>query len=278
MTAFSMLVQPFNVRPHILPLKRGYRAVCCAPPASLHQEHKQAIYSALTAVSTLAFGADMTPYWRDRSRQGYLDTITRFYLIFSEDDRLVGWTGYHRLKPAGQTCLYLDSTGVLPELQHTGIMTGLFGQFLLKEMLRAGPRGLYVSMRTENPVVYQSFYKVAGEQNTFPSLSAPVPDTVRQMGRQLAAWLKQGDKFDESSLRVMGAYDNLDALYGELPTCGDEHINQYFREHLRPVDAFLVLAKLSGPAALMTVVSKGLSAMLRGNAPRLQPTSRNKAA
>lgn len=278
MTAFSTLVRPFNVRPNFLMLKRGYRAACWAPPAALGLEHKQAIYGALTEVSTLAFGADMTPYWRDRSLNGYLDSITRFYLIHSEDDRLVGWTGYHRLKLAGQTCLYLDSTGVLPELQHTGIMTGLFGQFLLRELLRAGPRGLYASMRTENPVVYQSFYKVAGERNTFPSLSVPVPDTVREMGLQLAAWLNQRDKFDAPSLRVKGAYDNLDTLYGELPTCDDENINRYFRQHLRPVDAFLVLAKLSGPGALMTVVTKGLNAMLRRNHPHRQPTSRNKAA
>ncbi|QRK05690.1 GNAT family N-acetyltransferase [Archangium violaceum] len=277
MTAFSSLIRPFNVKPTLLPLSQGYRGACWAPPAALDAAHKQAIYGALREVSTLAFGADMAPYWRDRSLDGYLDKITRFYFIHNAEDRVVGWTGYHRLTLAGQTCLYLDSTGVLPELQNTGIMTGLFGQFLLTELLRAGTRSLYVSMRTENPVVYQSFYKVAGERNTFPSLSTPVPERVQEMGRQLAAWLKQSDKFDAPSLRVKGAYDNLDALYGELPTCNDDNINTYFRQHLRPVDAFLVLAKLSGPSTLLSLATKKLGKALRGNRAR-RPQAESRTA
>ncbi|MDC0708339.1 GNAT family N-acetyltransferase [Stigmatella sp. ncwal1] len=271
MPAFSALVRSFNAMPTSVGLKRGYLGACWAPPARLELAHKQAIYDALRAVSSLAFGADMTLYWRDRAAGGYLDKITRFYFIHSEDDRVVGWTGYHRLKLAGRTCLYLDSTGVLPELQNTGIMTKLFGQFLLGELLRAGPYGLYVSMRTENPVVYQSFYKVAGERNIFPSLSAPVPDKVQEIGRQLAAWLNQSDKFDAPSLRVAGAYDNLDALYGELPTCDDDAINTYFRQHLRPVDAFLVLAKLSSPGTLLSIAAKRLRTPSRKHARATSP-------
>ncbi|OJH39891.1 N-acetyltransferase [Cystobacter ferrugineus] len=270
MPSFSALVRPFNIKPTLLPLSRGYRGACWAPPFALDASHKQAIYGALREVSTLAFGADMAPYWRDRSLDGYLDKLTRFYFIHGADDRIVGWTGYHRLMLAGQTCLYLDSTGVLPELQNTGIMTGLFSQFLLVELLRAGPRDLYVAMRTENPVVYQSFYKVAGEHNTFPSLSMPVPDKVQEMGRQLAAWLKQGDKLEAPSLRVKGAYDNLDALYGELPTCDDDNINRYFRQHLRPVDAFLVLARLSLPGTLFFLTTRKLGRALRGSRARAE--------
>ncbi|WP_232293549.1 GNAT family N-acetyltransferase [Stigmatella aurantiaca] len=271
MPAFSTLVRPFNAKPTVVRLKRGYHSACWSPPAKLAPAHKQAIYDELREVSSHAFGADMTLYWRDRSSGGYLDKITRFYFIHSEDDRVVGWTGYHRLKLAGRTCLYLDSTGVLPELQNTGIMTKLFGQFLLGELLRSGPYGLYISMRTENPVVYQSFYKVAGEQNIFPSLSAPVPDKVQEMGRQLAAWLHQSDKFDAPSLRVTGAYDNLDALYGELPTCDDGAINSYFRQHLRPVDAFLVLARLSNPGTLLSLAAKRLRAPSRKNTRATSP-------
>ncbi|NMO18470.1 GNAT family N-acetyltransferase [Pyxidicoccus fallax] len=277
MTSFSTLVRSFDVKPTLRALPRGYRSACWSPPASLGAAHKEAIYGALREVSTLAFGADMTPYWRDRSRDGFLDRISRFYFIHSADDRIVGWTGYHRLKLAGRACLYLDSTGVLPELQNTGIMTGLFSQFLAWEMLRSGPWGVYVSMRTENPVVYQSFYKVAGERNTHPCLTASVPPRVQEMGRQLSVWLKQSDKFEPSSLRVKGAYDNLDALYGELPTCDDENINRYFREHLRPVDAFLVLAKLSGPSTLLSIARRRLGAVLKKRHSR-QGESRKKAA
>ncbi|WP_240359740.1 GNAT family N-acetyltransferase [Pyxidicoccus trucidator] len=278
MPAFSTLVRPFNVKATVLQLKRGYHGACWAPPARLEPAHKQAIYDALREVSTLAFGADMTLYWRDRAAGGYLDKLTRFYFIHSEDDRVVGWTGYHRLKLAGRTCLYLDSTGVLPELQNTGIMTRLFGHFLLGELLRAGPQGLYVSMRTENPVVYQAFYKVAGERNIFPSLSVPVPDKVQEMGRQLAAWLGQSDKFDAPSLRVKGAYDNLDALYGELPTCDDDGINRYFRQHLRPVDAFLVLARLSNPGTLLSLAARRLGTALRKSRTRRGPALEDTAA
>lgn len=278
MTAFSPLIRAFNVQPVIRPLTRGYRSARWSPPAVLPPVHKQAIYSALVEVSTRAFGADMTPYWRDRARDGYLDRITRFYFIHDAEDRIVGWTGYHRLSLAGRTCLFLDSTGVLPELQNTGIMTRLFGQFLLWEVVRSEPFGLYVAMRTENPVVYQSFYKVAGERNTFPCLVAPVPERVQEMGRQLASWLEQSDKFEPSSLRVRGAYDNLDALYGELPTCDDDNINRYFRQQLRPVDAFLVLARLSGPSTLLNIASRRLGLFLHKGRSRRSSLGPSKAA
>jgi hypothetical protein len=84
---------------------------------------------------------------------------------------------------------------------------------------------------------------------------------VQELGRYLSTWLGQTEKFEPQSLRIRGAYDNLDALYGELPRCGDEAINQYFRKHLRPEDAFIVVAQLDW-ATSYKVVWKTLSERL----------------
>lgn len=266
MTVFSSLVQPFNVSPTLIPLQHGYHAACWAPPAALDPEHKQALYGALSEVGGLAYRADMSRFWRDRALGGYLDGISCFYFIYAEDDRLVGFTGYHRLELAGQTCLHLDSTGLLPEVQNTGIITELLGQALLEEMQRASPRNVYLTARTRSPLVYQFISKLAGERNTFPNLSLPMPDSVQELGVQLAAWLKQGQKLNAPSLLVKEAYESLDVVYGD---CDDENTNRFFRLQLCPLDGFLVLGSLSGPharMALSTMLGRGQSP--NGPAPR----------
>jgi hypothetical protein len=55
--------------------------------------------------------------------------------------------------------------------------------------------------------------------------------------------LGQEDKFNADDLRILGAYDNLDVLYGDLPKCGDQHIDSFFRDTLRPEDAYIVIAR-----------------------------------
>lgn len=244
MPEFEFLIKGSDVKPVHRRLKDRFSYVCWEYPRSLSDEKKSDIYRSLVEVSTKAFGADMTPYWRDRSRDGYLDQITKFFLVFNSENQMVGWTGYHRFDVEGRTCLFLDSTGILPNLQKTGVMTQIFGHTLTSELWHNKLFPIYLAMRTESPVVYHAFYRVVGKGNIFPNPEMTHPTDVQRIGKFLAGWLKQEDKFELSSLRIRGAYDNLDALYGEQPVSENDKINQYFQHQLRPEDAFIVIAKL----------------------------------
>ncbi|HVG21885.1 MAG TPA: GNAT family N-acetyltransferase [Blastocatellia bacterium] len=263
MVQIDALIKDFQRKPVWSKLSKGFKCVYWIHPCSLSDDDKSAIYAALADVSTIAFGADMKPYWHGRSHDGYLDKITKFFLIIDPENQVVGWTGFHRFKVGETSCLFLDSTGVLPGLQKTGVMTQVLGRALASELIRNRLRPVYLSMRTENPVVYYAFFKIVGPDNIYPNLAKEAGNTVRQLGKYIAGWLKQDNKFEPETLRIRGAYDNLDALYGEQPLCEHEKINGFFQKHLRPEDAFIVLAKMDvfGSAKLFT----------RGLAYRLMP-------
>lgn len=243
MPALSQLQHQLNIRPSIRSAGRGFSLATFNSPAALDQDSKSRIYDTLVQVSTRAFGADMTPYWRDRSRDGYLDQISRFFLVADAGDEISGWTGYHRFQFGVERCLYLDSTGVLPRYQASGIMSRVFKRLLATELMRNSLRPIHLSMRTESPVVYNSFFRAVGPSRIYPSPDRSIPSSAQQIGSKLAAWLGQSDKLEPGRLRVRGAYDNLDELYGEQPVCANERINAYFRANLRPEDAFIVIVR-----------------------------------
>src|SRR5437763_857690 len=89
-----------NPRPRLRRMGSTFRYALWRRPAQLDDASRDWIYRTLVTVSTRAFGADMTPYWRDRRAGGYLDNISRFALLVDRDGRMVGWTGFH-LRPFG---------------------------------------------------------------------------------------------------------------------------------------------------------------------------------
>jgi GNAT superfamily N-acetyltransferase len=262
MPKFHDLRAHLNIHPGVRPLGRGFSMATFTSPALLDQDAKTRIYATLVEVSTQAFGADMTPYWRDRARDGYLDQITRFYFVVDAADEISGWTGYHRFQFEGETCLFLDSTGVLPRYQRSGVMSRLYTRLLTTEFLGNTLRPIHLSMRTESPVVYHTFFRGLGSANIYPSPDREVPVQLQRIGSKLAAWLGQAAKLEPTRLLIRSAYDNLEALYGELPVCADERINAYFRSHLRPEDAFIVIARFD-LGTLARVAARSCAGVLR---------------
>ncbi|GAA3310365.1 hypothetical protein GCM10020295_77280 [Streptomyces cinereospinus] len=96
-------------------------------------------------------------------------------------------------------------------------------------------------------MVYRLLRNGCGAENIWPAPGTGVDRRVALIATDVAEWLGQSDKFDPDSLRILGAYDNLDALYGDLPSCGDPAIDTFFRETLRPEDAYIVIAKAGLP-------------------------------
>jgi ribosomal protein S18 acetylase RimI-like enzyme len=247
-------------QPLVQPLPGGFRLASWRRPSALSEESQDHLFATLVRVSTRSFGADMTPYWAGRREGGYFRKISRFCFILAGDGTIVGWTGFHRQKFGGQSCLYLDSTGVLPEYQGSGIVSQVQSRILARELAAHAFSSLYLITRTENPVVYRMLQRAVGPERIFPSPQVPiVPELIQRIGAETAAWLHQEDVFDPPTLKVAGAYSNLDALYGELPTCGEHELDAFFQRSLRPVDAFLVIAAANFFRVLGFMVKRGLT-------------------
>lgn len=226
-------------------LGRGWSYVYWRNTAEFCSISRNVLCEVLVDMSTSAFGADMTTYWADRSRNGYFEQIAKFCLLVNPDGAVAGWTGYHKKTFAEARCLYLDSSGVVPALQGGGLLSRLQARLIVQEFARSFPRRLHLLARTESPVVYRLLRDGCGADNIWPAPGSVVPPQVARIAAGSAEWLGQQDRFDAMTLAVRGAYDNLEALYGSLPTCGESSIDAFFQETLEPDDAYVVVARAS---------------------------------
>ncbi|MCC9306070.1 hypothetical protein LN042_02930 [Kitasatospora sp. RB6PN24] len=219
--------------------------VISRPGQVLNLSGQERIYRALIPVTTSSFGADMTPYWAQRSKEGYLERLAEFVLISDADGAMVGWTGYHVLPYDTFTLVYLDSTGMVPTRQSGGVMRQLMHRRIVESGLPECPadRPVYLTARSESPIFYRLMRKLLESGELYPHPHQDAPEEVLEAARHLARWLGQEDILDAPSLTVRGAYQALDELYGELPTTGDADLDKLFRGQLGPLDAFLLVGQ-----------------------------------
>ncbi len=218
------------------------------PGAVLSAPVQAAVYAALVPVTTASFAADMTPYWAQRRRDGYFGRLDEFVLVADPDDRMVGWNGHSVIDRGRYVNLYLDSSGMIPGGQSRGVMRELCRTRIIEGAVprHAARERVYVSARTESPIVYKLLRGFVGEQQLYPHPVARASEEVVGCGRDLADWLGQAAILEPGSLVLRGAYAGLDALYGELPSTGDPALDVLFRERLGPLDAYLLIGQVIG--------------------------------
>jgi hypothetical protein len=264
--ALRDVVRGHGVAPGTVRLAAGFRCVYWDRPGLLTDEDKERLYALTSTMASAAFQSDVSGYWREKARSRYFDRVSFVGLVVDPHDDIVGWTGYHRIRVAGHTCMYIDSTGVLPRLQHSGLMGQLFGRLVFRELRRNLMRTLTVGMRTENPVVYNAFRRALGKDNLFPQAGKPVTGQVRQIGLEISRWLGQESKLEPDSLILRGAYDNFDVMYGEQsPAAGDDEVTQFFHTTLRRQDALIIIGKVR-PFSVLKTLAK--AAIVRRGMPR----------
>ncbi|MDA8044892.1 MAG: GNAT family N-acetyltransferase [Actinomycetota bacterium] len=220
-----------------------------APGGVLEHDRQRAVYAGLVPVSSDAFGADMTEYWRDRSANDYFGRLTEFVLVADREGRMVGWTGYSLIEGGSGVNVYIDSSGVVPSGQSQGVMRAVMERRLTSGVLsRLAPRSrLYISARSESPVFYKLMRGLVGAGNLFPNPELHTPLDVLGCGSELAGWLGQASLMEPGSLVIRNAYGVLDELYGELPSSGDPALDRMFRNALGPLDAYLLVGRVPGP-------------------------------
>lgn len=278
MTRYADMIAEIRQLPREVALGGGFRAAYWSGPRTFDAASKRAIYAAIIEMASAVFGDDMTPYWERRSREGYLDTISKLFIIHDGAGELVGWTGYHRMRVGDETCIYTDATGVLSRARRFGLMRRILTWCFVEELARNRLRPVYWTMRTESPVVFHSFRAYFGADNVFPRLDAETPATVRELGRATAAWLKQEGKFRPATMRLEDAFDGPcpwrfgadgQPLAGGHLQSPDEALNRFVAEQLRPEDAFILIARNS-LANILRLTSQALRSQLRSRLGRLR--------
>lgn len=226
----------------------GLRAhVVPRPGTGLNVSTHRRVYRALVPVTTDSFAADMTPYWRQRSQEGYLERLHEFVLVEDDTGAMVGWTGFHLLPHDEHTIIYIDSTGMVRGHQSRGVMRRLMRERIHGcDAVRSGDgRPVYLTARSESPVFYRLMGGLISDPgNLFPHPTAEPPAEVIACAEDLAEWLGQRDLLAPSGLALEGAYGTLDELYDELPSTGDPVLDRLFRDRLGPLDAYLLVAPL----------------------------------
>ena len=232
----------------VVALKDGMHAHRIQQPGRvLTSIQQEAIYGALVPVTTLSFGADMTPYWAQRRKDGYFRHLAEFVLISDAKGRMVGWTGYVVLHRQDYSNLYIDSTGMTPHCQGGGIMTSVLRDCLVQAAQREQVyrRRVYISARSESPIFYKLMRHIVGAERLYPHSTDPLPPSILECGSELATWLGQQAILKPATLILCGAYAAvLDTLYGELPSTGNAELDRLFRDQLGPLDAYLLIGEM----------------------------------
>jgi hypothetical protein len=244
--AVADVLGPATEHCETLELGSGLTAFVLAHPGEvLNLSAQERVYRALIPVTTSSFGADMTPYWTQRSKEGYLERLAEFVVVSDPAGTMAGWTGFHILPYDEFTMVYLDSTGMVPTLQSGGVMRRLMRHRIVDSALASchTDRPVYLTARSESPIFYRLMRKLLDSAELYPHPSLAAPEDVVEAARHLASWLGQKDILDAPSLTVRNAYQALDELYGELPTTGDPDLDRLFRGRLGPLDAFLLVGR-----------------------------------
>jgi hypothetical protein len=217
------------------------------PGEALSAEQQASVFEALVTVTTLAFEADMTPYWAHRRKERYFDLLSEFMLVSDGRGRMVGWSGYQTFDAGEFTNVYIDSTGIVSGDQSRGVMRSLFDSRIrhvaLPWLARNGAP-LFISARSESPIFYKLMRSLVQPGALFPHPGAAPPPDIERCARDLAERLGQTDILEPGTLVLRNAYGSIvEELYGALPSSGEPELDRLFRSELGPLDAYLLVGR-----------------------------------
>lgn len=210
----------------------------------LSEDEENIIYNILIKISSSSFDANQTSFWRSKRYDfGYLKNISTFILIQDIDSNaIIGWTGIRVFNEPKYSMCYLDSSGVIPKFFGTGLVAKANAYMIRKVFIRSFFKTLLLLCRTESPIIYRLLVKNLGFENVYPKITGETFNKKYKSGvKKIVGYLKQGHMIDYDSLIIKNAYGNLDELYGDLPVCSDQNINNFFQSKLGVNDAFLII-------------------------------------
>jgi hypothetical protein len=222
-------------------LMRGYRLALIDDPARLPETCHDRLRELLVQVAEGAFGADHTDYWNDHLEGSFTRTPTLAFAL-TDAGRVAGVSFSGRTDLSEGSALLLGTT--MMTRAHQG--RGLGGQLVagqVRDHLRSRPRWpMYVTARTNNPVVYHSLRRAAGGRDTYPRPDGRIPPAIVRAAEQIVRW--QGyPGYDPRTMIFENAYADFTRRYDAPPQCADPATNAFFRSRLGEHDAYLIVLR-----------------------------------
>lgn len=130
------------------------------PKRSLSQKEKQDMGETLLQISRSGFGTNMT---RDDVINHVFEKPNLLYLI-RDGNKMIGFSSFREFYfGPGKETLYLDGTVVTPDCQGRGIFRRVSDAQIARGTYD------YVTMRTQNPIVYGATCGLGGIAGVFPN-------------------------------------------------------------------------------------------------------------
>jgi hypothetical protein len=226
------------------PLVDGDWFIALRNPVDLLEPRFGPWRDAIVAVSTGAFGTDMSGVWSDRFAGDFLQKLFRWLLVFDADDNFVASAGYRATTIDGNRLAYWETSSVLPSHRGHGTVNQLEVAALALESKLSGLPAWLVT-RTRSPVAYRMHLRRFGDA-LCPQPSGSVPEQLRELFTAAADWLGLAG-LDATTGRIAGTYSGRPPLYprGEEPVSSNQDVNE-FMATLGPEDGLLLLV---GPDA-----------------------------
>jgi hypothetical protein len=204
-------------------------------PISLERRVIDRLVSELTYVATDAFGK---PRPREDVENHVIPVST--LLIAKRKNKAIGFSTSNVYHLGDFALIYGAGTCVLKSEQGNGIYPMLNEERLKAELEKIKADDFYFSVRTQNPIIYSSIKKVERIDKLYPDPETKVPKNILVVAKKTSRILGCEVK---DNLVVENAYDSC--LYGKIPRCRDEKINNMFDSLLNyERDALLIVAKI----------------------------------
>jgi hypothetical protein len=224
------------------------------------------LYKILEELWRQILGEDMEKFWRRKKNARFLEKLDELYLVLNREDQIVGFNGWFLAGDMKHINICVDLIGVLPQIP-VGEETPVdFGpEFLQKTIIgRAYKRyedwrakTIFVTTRTQNPVVYQLARRIVVAGSLYPDTDGNKPpnevlscaqDYAEKLGIKKEKMGRQAKVIGEDLIWKNSynppLYRRRDGDPAAFPE--DEEfrkIDTFFREKLGERDAFILVGR-----------------------------------
>lgn len=184
--ALTEIWKPFGIE--IVKLSHGLRCFAIWKPGErLGETTFIDLYDILEELWRHVTGQDMARFWRKKKNAGFLEKLDELYLAVNARDQIVGFNGWFLAGSTDYINICVDLIGLLPQWKQTPDHTQKeinFGpEFLQKTIIERAykryedwvEKPIYVTTRTQSPVVYLLAQNIVATGSLYPDPSGKVP-------------------------------------------------------------------------------------------------------
>ena len=179
----------------LIELPHSHKCVALWEPGKgLGEKAQSSVYHVLEEISDHAYGRKSEHYWKKRRKEKFLHSLEGLFFIVDKNDKIVGFNGISLLRRRWFVNIYVDVIGTLPFASIRGLVPDFLKSVIVNRVLRKWKEWIqpvYVSTRTQNPVVYKLAHLLVKDDQLYPSTKPDVitPEAILRCANDLATEL-----------------------------------------------------------------------------------------